>query len=147
MKHTEIPIPLQHRILLQSGLALLAVMAGLGTFWICRDPGPAAPFIIAAVLLTCGTFHLHQIAMKGRFVVLQGTIINVERTFWNCRPKALLLEVDGSALRVVLRNRLRRLSAGDVVQVYISDVTPLYTWFGLRRLALFYFRFLPHSAG
>ena len=58
MKHTEIPIPLQHRILLQSGLALLAVMAGLGTFWICRDPGPAAPFIIAAVLLTCGTFHL-----------------------------------------------------------------------------------------
>ena len=64
MRNTEIPVPLQQRILLQSGLALLAMMSGLGTSWICRDPGPAAPFIIAAVLLTCRTFHLHQNAMK-----------------------------------------------------------------------------------
>lgn len=135
MRNIEIPVPLQQRILLQSGLALLVMIVGLGSSWMCRDIGVAAPFIITAVLLFCGAAHLHWLAMRGRFIVLQGTIINVERTFWKRRPKALLLEVNGLALRVVLWNRLRRLSAGDVVQIYISDTTPLYTWLGLRQLA------------
>ena len=135
MSKTQIPVPLQQQILLQSGLALLSLIAGLGISWACKDLGSGVPLIIAAVLLGCTAVRLYWIALNGRYIVLRGTILYVERTFLRRRPKALLLEVEGSALRIVLRNRLRRLSEGSVVDLYISDTTPLYVWGGVRQIS------------
>ena len=135
MNKTQIPLPLQQRILLQSGLALLAAIAGLGVSWACGDLRSGAPFMIATILLACGAAHLYRIALKRHYIVLRGTVLYVERTFWQRRPKALLLEAEGCALRVCLWNRLRRLSEGSVVDLYISDTTPLYIWGGVRRIS------------
>lgn len=134
MREKEIPVPLQNRILLQSGLALLTVIIGLGFAFSLKSPSAAAPCMLAAMLLTCDTIHLRHIAVKGHFVVLKGTVLNVERTIWRRRPKALLLEVDGTVLRVVLRNWLSKMTIGDMVVICISDTTPLCIWFGVKQL-------------
>lgn len=137
MNKAQIPLPLQHRILLQSGLALLSAIAGLGVSWACGDIRSGAPFMIAAILLACGAAHLYQIALKRHYIVLHCTVLYVERTFWQRRPKALLLEAEGYALRVCLWNRLQKLSAGDVIDLYISDTTPLYIWGGVRHISTY----------
>ena len=135
MSNKEIPVPIQHRILLQSGLSLLAMIAGLGTAATLKALPAAMPFVLTAMFLAGDATYLHYIAMKNRIIALTGTVLNVERTLWRRRPKALLLEVDGTALRVVLRNRLCKISTGDVIVIYLSDTTPLYSWFGIRQLA------------
>lgn len=137
MGKAQIPIPLQQRILVQSGLALLSAIAGLGVSWACRDISSGVPFIIAATLLTCGTVHLYRIALKGRFIVLRGTVLHVEQIFWHRRRKALLLKTEGNVLRVCLRNRLCRLSVGDAVDLYLSETTSLYIWGRFRQVSAY----------
>lgn len=134
MNKAQIPLPLQHRLLLQSGLALLSAIAGLGVSWACGDIHSGAPFMIAAILLACGAAHLYRIALKRHYIVLHGTVLHVERTFWQRRPKALLLEAEGW---VCLWNRLQKLSAGDVIDLYISDTTPLYIRGGVRHVSTY----------
>ena len=60
--------------------------------------------------------------------------MKVERTSVRQQMKSLLLEVDGKALQVVLRNRHVTVQEGETVKLYISDTTPLYEWQGIHRL-------------
>ena len=43
-------------------------------------------------------------------------------------PKAVLMEVEGIALRVVLRNRHKSVVEGSRLSFYVQDNTPIYEW-------------------
>ena len=117
----NIPLALQHQMLIQAALSVLTlVLAALAMLFFSITV--SVPFLLCAVLLAFSAFRLYNIGRRGQYLVLEGTVLKLERTPLRLRPKAMLMEVEGKALLVVLRNR------------HISDTAPLYEWRGIHRL-------------
>ena len=129
-----LPVPLQRQVLARVGLSAAAAAAGAGLLVLLRSAAMAAPCLAVALLAAAGAWYIYHQARLGRCLVLKGTVLKTEMTVLRRRPKALLLEVDGKALRVVLRGRNKELEAGVAVEVYITDTTPLYDWRGIHQL-------------
>lgn len=135
MKHIrDLPSPIQNQILLRIGLCALSLSAGGGMLALLGRVALALPFALGALLLALSAAHLYTIAVRGHYLMLRGTVLKVERTALSRRPRALLLEVDGKALRVILHNRHRAPASGAAVTLYIPDTAPLYAWRGLHQL-------------
>lgn len=137
IKLREFPSPIQNLILLRIGLCVLSLAAGAGMLALLGRFALVLPFALGALLLAVGAAHLCHIAAMGRYLILKGTVLKVERTALRRRPRALLLEVDGKALRVVLHNRHRAPADGAAVALYIPDTAPLYEWRGMHQLSTY----------
>ena len=100
----NIPLALQHQMLIQAALSVLTL-------------------VLAALAML-----FFSITVSVPFV------LKLERTPLRLRPKAMLMEVEGKALLVVLRNRHISVREGDALTLYIADTAPLYEWRGIHRL-------------
>ena len=127
------PQALQQQLFIRSGLALFCLVLAIGTVAFVSFT-VAIPFLIGAVLLTSSAVHLYRIGMRGQYLILRGVILKVTRTSLRQRPKSILLEANGKALLVMLRNRHAVVREGENVTLYIADTTPLYEWQGIHRL-------------
>lgn len=94
----------------------------------------AVPFFLLAILAAVSGVHLYRVAVRGRYLILTGAVLHVERTAILRRPKAVLTELDGKALRVILRSRRRAPVEGGRITFYVEDSTPIYEWRGMHLL-------------
>ena len=129
----SIPVPLQHQLLAQAALSGFCIIAAV-VVWVFFSVTTAIPFLCGSLLLAVSATRLFSIAAAETYLALKGTVLRVERTPFRQRARALILEVDGKALRVVLRNRHFTVQPGDLVMLYISDTTPLYEWREIHQL-------------
>lgn len=128
-----IPLALQRQLLIQAALSVLSLV--LAAAAVCFfSLTISAPFLLCAGVLAFSAFRLYSIGVRGQYLALRGTVLKVERTQLRLRPKAMLLEVEGKALMVILRNRHISVREGEAVTIYIADTTPLYEWRGIHRL-------------
>lgn len=132
-KLSSIPMPLQTQILTQSALAALSLAGGIILLAIFR-PAVALPFFFLAVLSAVNAVRIYRAAASRQYVTVTGTILKVERTAFLRRAKAFVMEADGKAVRVMLRNRRNQLKEAEHVSVYIYDSTPIHEWKGLHLL-------------
>lgn len=134
MKPTQIPVPLQTQILIQAALALASLIAGIA-FFLFFTATIAVPFFLLAILAAVNGRRIYRISVLGHYLILSGTVLSVERTAVLHRPKALLAEIDGKVLRIVLRNRHRPRAEGGRIAVYVQDSAPIYEWKGIHLLS------------
>ncbi len=128
-----LPPALQHQMFIQMGLALLCLILAIGAL-VFVSFTVSIPFLLGASVLTISAARLYRTGMRGQYLILKGVILKVERTSLRQRPKSILLETNGKALLVMLRNRHTSVREGDVVTLYIADTAPLYEWQGVHRL-------------
>ena len=128
-----LPPALQRQLLIRVGFILLSLVLGVVSL-VLFSTTIALPFLLCAALLAFSAFRLYRIGARGQYLILRGTVLKVEYTPLRRQPKSVLLEADGKALQVVLRNRHVAVQEGDTVTLYISDTTPLYEWQGIHRL-------------
>ena len=145
MKRTQIPIPLQMQVLIRLTLAVCSLVVSSLLLAFFTIP-IAAPFFLLALVTAASGGHLYWVAVRGHYLVLTGTMLNVERTALLRRPKAILMEVEGSALRVMLRNRYKVPGVGSQLSFYVQDSTPIYEWRGMHLLGT-YLAAVVESAG
>ena len=112
----SLPPALQRQLIIQMGLAVCCLVLAIGALAFISF-SVSVPFLLGAALLTICAARL-----------------KVERTVLRQRPKSILLEANGKALLVMLRNRHAAVREGDTVTLYISDTAPLYEWQGIHRL-------------
>ena len=136
MKRTQIPIPLQSQILLRLVLTVCSLVVGSLLLVLFSLP-IAAPFFLLALVTAASGGHLYWVAVCGHYLVLTGTVLKVERTTVLRRPKAILMEVEGTALRVILRNRHKAPGEGSQLSFYVQDSTPIYEWRGIHLLGTY----------
>jgi len=129
-----IPIPLQHQVLKRVLLSVSALAAGIALFALASW-AMAAPFLLAFAMLAISAVHIYYAAVEGHCLELKGVVLRVEQTALRRRPKALLLEIDGKAIRLVLHDRCYAPKEGSLVSVFVLDTTPLYPWKELHQLA------------
>ena len=129
----NIPVALQHHIIVQVAVAVASLILGIAA-WAFLTWTMAIPFFTLAVLLAANAAKVTYAVAHRRCLALHGVVLHTERTAFLRRSKALLLEVEGHALRVVLRNRLRPLQDGAQVTLYVMDSTMIYEWRGIHQL-------------
>ncbi len=136
MNHNKsnIPTPLQTRVLVLTGISILSLVLGIALLLILNST-LALPFLLFTILAALGGRRLYRIAVLNQYLTLTGTILKVERTTILRRPKALLLEAEGKALRVVLRGRHRAPVEGGHITLYVMDTAPIYEWRGIHQLS------------
>lgn len=133
MERTQIPMPLQVQILVRLALAVCALIAGnvlLFFFTVIV----ATPFFLLGLLTAISGGLLYRVAVRGHYLQLTGTVLHVEHTPVLRRPKAILMEAEGTALRVMLRNRHKAPAKGSQITFYVQDSTPIYEWRGMHLL-------------
>ena len=121
----SLPPALQHQMIIQIGLALFCLVLAIGALAFVSFT-VSIPFLLGAALLVICAMRLFCTGMRGQYLILRGVILKVDRTALRQRPKSILLETNGKALQVMLRNRHAAVREGDTVTLYIADTTPLY---------------------
>ena len=85
---------------------------------------PFAGFFIVNAL------RLFYTCIRGDYISVSGTCVQVETTAIRKRIKSLTLEYEEEAprlLTVSTHERIKRLSVGDTVTIYLSEKTPVYS--------------------
>ena len=128
------PLPLQRQILMRTGLSAMAVAVGVGMLALTGNPVLVMPCLAVTLLAAVSAWRIYHLSALGRCLVLKGTVLTAEVSLLRHRPRALLLEVEGKALRVVLCGCRKVPGPGTLVEIYIADDTPLHEWRGVHQL-------------
>ena len=123
----QIPSPLQKQILIRlagSGLGiamLLLILAYRGT-WQLLIPG-----IAIFLAFTLSAWLLFRKCVHGAYVVIQGQCIEIERTGIRKKIKSVYIQSEDRCIRIVTQfQKIRKLSVGDKLIIYLAENTPVY---------------------
>lgn len=130
----KIPSALQRVILIRLGLALLMLILAIVLIFRLHSPAGAASFLLATPLLIGHAAYIGWLSAAGRCLKLKGTVLGVEWSFLGDKPKALLLEAQGVALRIILHGRMKAPTVGSDIVFYIPDTAMLYEWRGMHQI-------------
>ena len=130
-----LPLPLQNLLIYRVALAILALGASLALAVFLHDVHFALPGLILCVTMLVSASLLYQLLIQGRYLALRGTVLNAEQTMIRKHTKVIILEAEGKALRIQLRNRHMKVAQGDIVALYLADTTKLYPWRGMYQLS------------
>ena len=130
-----LPVPLQNLLIYRVALAILALGASLALAIFLHDVHFALPGPILCVTMLVSASLLYQLLIQGRYLALRGTVLNAEQTMIRKHTKVIILEAEGKALRIQLRNQHMKVAQGDIVALYLADTTKLYPWRGMYQLS------------
>lgn len=130
-----LPVPLQNLLIYRVALAILALGASLALAVFLHDVHFALLGLILCVTMLVSASLLYQLLIQGRYLALRGTVLNAEQTMIRKHTKVIILEAEGKALRIQLRNRHMKVAQGDIVALYLADTTKLYPWRGMYQLS------------
>ena len=134
-KIRTLPVPLQDLLIYRVALAILALGASLALAVFLHDVHFALPGLILCVTMLVSVSLLYRLLIQGRYLALRGTVLNAEQTMIRKHTKVIILEAEGKALRIQLRNRHMKVAQGDIVALYLADTTKLYPWRGMYQLS------------
>ena len=130
-----LPVPLQNLLIYRVALAILALGASLALAVFLHDVHFALPGLILCVTMLVSASLLYRLLIQGRYLALRGTVLNAEQTMIRKHAKVIILEAEGKALRIQLRNQHMKVAQGDIVALYLADTTKLYPWRGMYQLS------------
>ncbi len=125
-KFSNIPKSLQKQILVRliAGMVFLLLLI---VILVCfRDLYFALPCLLLSGFLFINGIHLFYNGSKGKYICIYGICEHIETFGIRKRIKAIGIAFDGYSLRIPVRERMKRLSIGDTVIVYLSETTPVY---------------------
>lgn len=130
-----LPVPLQNLLIYRVALAILALGASLALAVFLHDVHFALPGLILCVTMLVSASLLYRLLIQGRYLALRGIVLNAEQTMVRKHTKVIILEAEGKALRIQLRNRHMKVAQGDALALYLADTTKLYPWRGMYQLS------------
>lgn len=125
-KFLQIPSPLRKQLLLWLGGCVLS-MAVL--VMVLATPGEWSLFLPCILLfLVCGGsgWLLWDRCIHQRYVAIEGTCTEIERTPLRSRIKAIYLRMDDLNVKFVGVGAMKNLMVGDTVTVYVAETTDVY---------------------
>ena len=132
-KLKSLPVPLQKQILLRLCLAAVLFIVGLVSAVMWRDTSMLLIIAVAALCVVMGI----RIAYR-EYIVIQGICDDVSTTIIRGRTKAIVLrtEIEGKEinLRIPLRQQFKKITVGDILEVYVDAATQIHEWEGEFRL-------------
>ena len=131
----QIPEPLQKQILyrLAYGAAILFVTIVL--FFYTLDWISVLACVIAIIACIISAFSLFRRAVIGDYVEIRGEFLKVILNAVKRRPKAIILcTEDNQKLKVMIKQKLKKINTGSKITVYVATNTPVYEDNGMQLL-------------
>lgn len=123
---SEMPESLQREIWIRLGFALVFLLLFIFVLILLMDWMSSIPFIaISLFFLTSAALLFHRIS-RGRYVVVEGPCVEISTTMIRKRTKTIIIQADKHLVQVLIRQRLKKISQGSYVKIYVSDQTQVY---------------------
>lgn len=123
----QIPSPLQKQILIRLagsglGIAMLTLILAYHGSWQLILPG-----IAIFVAFTVSAWLLFRKCVTGAYVVIHGQCVEIERTGIRKKIKAVYIQNEDRCIRIMSQlQKIRKLSVGDKLTLYLAENTPVY---------------------
>lgn len=125
-KFKGLPAALQKQIILRLAACTLSLLLFVVMLAVYRDLYLCLPF--AVFFLFFGVFGalLFFRAADGKFVVVEGQCSKVERTAIRKKPRTIYFVSEPHSVKLLVRQRIKNIEAGDSITVYVSENAPVY---------------------
>jgi len=122
----EIPRPLQKQILLRLLGAVLGLFLLILFLIVYKDWRFWTPCVILTVMCLASAGTLFFRCVLGKYVVVEGICTDIDKSLIRKRIKAIYIRNDQFSIKIVNAKRIRNLSIGDTVTVYVADNSAVY---------------------
>ena len=122
-----IPEPLQKKIIMLVGFSLFALLIFVFLLITLRSFGVALPGIFLFAFFGFCAFRLLVIAGTNDYTVISGICSKVNLTAIKKRTKSVTLLAEGKTVKVVIKQRLKRIEPGATVDVYVYKNTQMFS--------------------
>lgn len=125
-KFLQIPAPLRKKLLLWFGGGVLSIAI---LVMVLVSPGEwslVIPCILLFLVCTGSGWLLWDRCIYQRYVVIEGTCTEIERTPFHSRIKVIYLRKDDLNIKLMGVGTMKNLIVGDAVTVYIAENAPIY---------------------
>ena len=128
----EIPRPLQKQILLRLLGAVLGLFLLILFLIVYKDWRFWIPCVILTVMCLASAGTLFFRCVLGKYVVVEGICTDIDKSLIRKRIKAIYIRNDQFSIKIVNAKRIRNLSIGDTVTVYVADNSAVYDVDGVK---------------
>lgn len=135
---TKLPVPLKKEVLARlfiGGISLLIFAAILIS---TRDFRLCFPCLILSVFLLINCCGLLANCIDKEYMCLAGYCTEVQTVGFHKRIKAVKADINGIPLRIQVKRRVRNVTVGDQVELYVSTHTPVYEQDGIQNIYSYY---------
>lgn len=134
----KLPQALQKQVLFRSGASVLFWLLFIIILISFRDIYLILPCLLLAGYLTCSSIWLFFQSVAGNYMHLQGECIRLETIGIRKRVRSIHLALEQGIVKIPVRQRIRRLSEGDTVSIYVAEKTPVYERDGIYIISSYY---------
>lgn len=128
----QIPRPLQKQILLRLLGAVLGLFLLILFLIVYKDWRFWTPCVILTVMCLASAGTLFFRCVLGNYVVVEGICTDIDKSLIRKRVKAIYIRNDQFSIKIVNAKRIRNLSIGDTVTVYVADNSAVYDVDGVK---------------
>ncbi len=137
-KFGRMPQALQKQVLFRSGGSVLFWLLFIVIMASFRDIYLMLPCLLLAGYLTGSSIWLFCQSVAGNYMHLQGECIRLETVGIRKRICSVHLALEQGIVKIPVRQRIKRLSEGDTVGIYVAEKTPVYERDGIYIIGSYY---------
>lgn len=134
----KLPQALQKQVLFRSGASALFWLLFIIILISFRDIYLLLPCLLLAGYLIGSSIWLFYQSVAGNYMHLQGKCIRLETIGIRKKVRSIHLALEQGIVKIPVRQRIRRLSEGDTVSIYVAEKTPVYEQDGLYIIGSYY---------
>jgi len=130
----KIPAPLQKQALIRLGFSVVFLLMLAILLPVTRDIYICLPCAAAAVFLLVSAYMIFRRGLMGDYLVVSGTCQSIELSAVKRRVKSVIIQADGQTVQVMIRGRMRKITPGTPIDLYLTKDTPIYEKGGVQLL-------------
>ena len=128
----SIPKPLQKQVLIRLVGSVLGLFMFILVLIFYKDWRFWIPCVILSVMCLASAGTLFYRCVFGKYVVVEGVCTDIDKTLIRRRIKAIYIRNDNFSIKIVNAKRIKNLSIGDIVTVYVADNSAVYDVDGVK---------------
>lgn len=122
----KIAEPLQKVILKRLGYFCLIVIVTIFLILTTKDWVLCVPCFIMSMWFCISGLVLFNNGIKGKILCITGICTGIEHSMFNKIGKSISLSVDGKCVKLAFNRRIKEISEGCYISVYMHEKTKIY---------------------
>lgn len=125
-KFKQIPRPLKQQVLVRLIIGTFALIITVVMLAVARDFLLSLPCLLLFGYMAFDGGRILYHCMTDKYVAVSGECISIDRSSIRKRVKTLYMQTEKGKMKVPVHSRIRNLTEGDTVTVYMPNKTRIY---------------------
>ena len=125
-KFKQLPEILQKQIIFRIAAGAVSLLAFFIVLALYRNLFLCLSFVFFAIVFFCSGIFLLFRVVNGKYITIEGRCTRIDKSFLRKRNKSIYIESVPHKIKLNLRQKLKNISQGDDVVVYVLESTSVY---------------------